>query len=288
MLRLFSCDFSYIKSDCFFMNLKLIDLHNDWLTSGESSKNYNLAEKSGYKSIYALFKGERTLNEIKEIYSRAVSFGVHNFAFEDACYDEREEFDLFLAEVIPLYASLCWNFENDFAHGCKTQGGLKNDGRKFINRLNSLNIPLDLAHSNKQTFYEAADAAEQVLCSHTAFSSCARSVRNIDDEQIKYIIERNGIIGLCFVGYFLETDPDMRTIKDLESAFFGAIDRYLQKFGTAGLAIGSDFFGSDLLAFPSYDAFYSSFCDRFSAHGSSADLYKITVGNALAFFNGKI
>ena len=148
------------------MNLKLIDLHNDWLTSGESSKNYNLAEKSGYKSIYALFKGERTLNEIKEIYSRAVSFGVHNFAFEDACYDEREEFDLFLAEVIPLYASLCWNFENDFAHGCKTQGGLKNDGRKFINRLNSLNIPLDLAHSNKQTFYEAADAAEQTALSH--------------------------------------------------------------------------------------------------------------------------
>lgn len=60
------------------MNLKLIDLHNDLLTSGESSKNYNLAEKSGYKSIYALFKGERKLNEIKEIYSRAVSLGVHN------------------------------------------------------------------------------------------------------------------------------------------------------------------------------------------------------------------
>ena len=270
------------------MKLKLIDLHNDLLTSGESSNNYLLAEKSGYKSIYALFKGERNLSDIKEIYSSAVKKGVRNFAFEDSCYDEREEFDLFLTEVGPLYASLCWNNKNDFAHGCKTDGGLKNDGRKFINRLNALNIPLDLAHSNKRTFYEAADAAGQVLCSHTAFSACAGSVRNIDDEQIKYIIGRKGIIGVCFVGYFLEDNPDKRSPKNLESAFFGAIDQYLQKFGTVGLAIGSDFFGSDLLAFTSYESFYSAFCDHFSAQLSGDDLYKITIGNALAFFKGNI
>lgn len=270
------------------MDLKLIDLHNDLLTSDGDPQNFFLAQKSGYKSIYALFKGERKLNEIKEIYSRAKELGVNNFAFEDSCYDERDEFFSFLKQVNPLYASLCWNYENDFAHGCKTDGGLKRDGRKFIKSLNTLKIPLDLAHSNKQTFFEAGDVAERILCTHTAFSACARSVRNIDDEQIRFILERKGIIGVCFVGYFLEDDPDKRTIKNLESAFFGAIDRYLEKFGTVGLAVGSDFFGSDLLAFPSYDVFYSLFCEHFSAQANSADLYKITVGNALSFFKEKI
>lgn len=266
------------------MNTKLIDLHNDLLTGGGDFQEYNNAEKSGYKSIYALYKGERSLNDISEIYSCAYSNGVRNFAFEDGCYTESSEFEKLMEKVIPLYVSPCWNYENDFCGGCKSDVGLKEKGRLFIKKLNDINIPLDLAHTNRKTFYQTIDVADNVLCSHTSFSFICDSVRNIDDNQIRIILEKDGVVGLCFVGYFLSENAKAKSQKQLESAFYEAIDRYLQKFGVKGLCIGSDFFGTDLLAFGSYDYFYNSFCDHFSANYSTDVLNAILYKNATVFF----
>jgi len=267
------------------MKIRLVDLHNDMLTVKDEKivkTEYDFNEKSGYKSIYALYKGERNLSDIKEIYKKARNLNVKNFAFEDACYNEKEASEEFIAEVKPLYASLCWNNENDYASGALSAGGVKSKGYRFIEFLNENGIPLDLAHANRRTFFEAADKAERILCSHTSFVDVLNRPRNIDGDQISLLLERNGLIGVCFVGYFLTGSKD---VKQAESAFYELIDGYLQKYGAKGLAIGSDFYGSDYLAFRDCNDFLCSFTERFFRSGGDEKTYNaILYENALKFY----
>ena len=265
------------------MNVKIIDLHNDLPTVLSDRTEYQNNKKTGYRSIYALYKGERTLEEIKKCYDFAKQSGAEYFAFEDACYKNEEKFFELAEKVKPFYASLCWNYENDYASGCLSTGGLKKSGYKFVKRLNKLNIPLDLAHADRRTFFQALDVADKVLCSHTSFSFICDKKRNIDDEQIKAIIERKGIIGACFVGYFL--GAKFGDYKEAKMAFYRRIDGFLQKYGNKNLCIGSDLFGSDFLAFSSYNEFFNEFCDCFlSGIGDMKSLEKILYKNALGFF----
>ena len=72
------------------------------------------------------------------------------------------------------------------------------------------------------------------MCSHTGFNG---HLRSLDDKQIRALTARNGIIGLCTV----------RAFTDAYSAeqFAEIIDRFVQKYGCNGLALGTDFNGSD-------------------------------------------
>lgn len=135
------------------MNIKIIDLHNDLPTVLSDRTEYQNNKKSGYRSIYALYRGERTLEEIKKCYDFANQSGAEYFAFEDACYKNEEKFFEFAEKVKPFYASLCWNYENDYASGCLSTGGIKKSGYKFVKRLNKQNIPLDLAHVTEGLFF---------------------------------------------------------------------------------------------------------------------------------------
>lgn len=283
-LRSYNFLYSYnVVTVVYNMNIKIIDLHNDLPTVLFDRAEYQNNKKAGYRSIYALYKGERTLEEIIKCYDFAKQSGAEYFAFEDACYPDEGKFFEFAKLLKPLYASLCWNYENDYASGCLATGGLKKSGYKFVNKLNKLNIPLDLAHANRRTFFQALEIADKVLCSHTSFSFVCDKKRNIDDEQIKAIIERKGIIGACFVGYFLGVK--FGEYNKTKIAFYRLIDGFLQKFGDKNLCIGSDLFGSDFLAFSNYDEFFNEFCDYFlSKSGNMKTLEKILYKNAIGFF----
>ena len=277
--------------------IKLFDLHNDLLTSSTETDKQNFIkknQKSGYRSIYALFKGERTLNETLEIYEKAKKVGVKYFAFEDACYlDENPDNEsiaaLFekIAAINPLYVSLCWNYENTFAFGAyeSVKAGLKSAGVKFIEKLNLKNIPIDTAHINEYGFYEILDIAKKTLCSHTAFDFVFPHRRNINDAQIKALISRGGIIGLICAGHFLTEQKFAPKIA--AEAFFKSADFFIQKYGENNLAIGSDFFGSDYLAFKeNYAVFYEELTETFLKRNISEKfMSRFFYKNAVEFFN---
>lgn len=68
-------------------------------------------------------------------------------------------------------------------------------------------------------------------------------------------------------------------------AFYRLIDGFLQNYGDNNLCVGSDMFGSDFLAFSSYNEFFNEFCDCFlSKIGDMKSLEKILYKNALGFF----
>lgn len=269
------------------MKDKIFDLHNDLLTASSLEEGEIVAKKnkkSGYRSIYAIYKGNISLKQATDICRKAVSFGVSDFAFEDGFYEDEDEFIRLAARVKARYVSLCWNDENAYAGGCKTDVGIKKAGYKFIKRLNENKIPLDLAHASRKTFFDGIEKADGVLCSHAAFDFVNPHVRNLSYEQIKLIIERGGIIGLTFVGYFLLSKGRSSRASAVE-AFYKNVDSYLQKFGDEGLCIGSDFYGSDFLAFEGYRSFIEGFAARLTVGGvPKKSIDNILYGNASAFF----
>lgn len=135
--------------------------------------------------------------------------------------------------------SLTWNEENDFACGCGHKaGGIKPKGYKAISVLNSLNVALDLSHINEHGFYEAIEAYNGAPCAtHSCAYSLCKSPRNLKDEQITAIINKNGFIGINFYTAFL--GGDIVTVNSI----LEHIEHVLYLGGKDAVGFGSDFCG---------------------------------------------
>ena len=208
------------------------DFHTDILTetTGDLPQFY-----CDNNIITAVFRGKRAFAEAVKIAERG-----RLIAFEDVGY---YDFDIDkLTAFNPIYVGITWNGENRFGFGCKYSEGLKPEGKRLIKLLNERNIAVDTAHISKGGFKDIIDNAKIVVNSHTCFSGVYEHKRNIDDYQIKEIVERGGVIGVTFVGYFMTGDKRCK-ISDL----IRQIDYFCQKFGADNLAIGSDFYGTDFL-----------------------------------------
>ena len=277
------------------MKINLFDLHSDLptseLLSSDKIKIAKSKQSDGVFAVNAVYKGELLLNEALAIAKGFTDAGLR-VAFEDACYqdflmqegkikDERiNELALKLCAVNPLYISLGWNNDNLFVGGCAQKGSLTDCGKVFIEELNLSGVAVDVAHSNKQSFYHIIYNARKVLCSHTAFEWIYPHRRNLDEEQVKAILNKGGIVGLIAVGHFLS---GIKNAKGREDAFCNHLEGYIKKFGVNGLAIGSDFYGSDAPVF--LDGDYS-FCSRLirwlSKIGvSSAGIERVLYKNAV-------
>ena len=135
--------------------------------------------------------------------------------------------------------TLTWNNENALAGGAYSEAGLKPLGREIIGEMNIKKIALDLSHLNRKSFFEAGEAAETVFASHVCCHKTHRHPRNLTDDQIKYIADRGGVLGICFYPEFLGT----------KYAFEG-VWRHINHLLNLGLeksvCIGSDFDGADM------------------------------------------
>ncbi len=282
------------------MDINLFDLHTDLPTAVGLEDNLNLAKRnaqSGICAINAVYRGNRSLKEAIKI-ATAFSLAHLPIAFEDACYEDyllsnltqKEEgiinLSLKLCVFNPLYISLGWNYDNLFTGGCAQKGELTKCGEIFISALNGNKVAVDVAHSNKKSFYQIVSRAKRVLCSHTAFEWIYPHRRNLDEMQVKAILNKGGIIGLIGVGHFLS---GIKNAKGREEAFFNQLEGYVKKFGINGLAIGSDFYGSDAPVFADGDyTFVKKLTHVLQKKGmKSGDIERILHTNARLFFNIK-
>ncbi len=210
----------------------IADFHNDILTS----INFTSLPKSYYKKnkvVTAVYNDGRSFSQALSLCKKSPLI-----AFEDIGY---KDFDCEKAiKVKPVYVGLTWNYENQFAFGCKTDGGLKESGRKIIKTLNDNKITVDTAHICRKSFKDIIDCADFVINSHTCFSSVYQHSRNIEDWQIEAIIEKGGLIGLTCCGYFMTGEKICK-----KTDFIRQIDYFCSKFGYKNLCVGTDFYGSD-------------------------------------------
>ena len=128
--------------------------------------------------------------------------------------------------------------------------GLTQEGRKLVAELARLGFAIDTAHLSDPGFNDVADQfSGKLISTHTGFRSLCNIPRNLSDEQVRMILSRGGVIGIAAFPGMLS--PDGRA--DL-ALLFRQIDWFVQKFGPAGIGIGTDFGG------------YDSVCQGFEDH----------------------
>ncbi|MFE5319520.1 dipeptidase [Paenibacillus sp. NPDC056579] len=138
---------------------------------------------------------------------------------------------------------ITWNYANWAADGVlePRQGGFSKKGKRFIKECNDLGIILDVSHLSEQSFWDVADLSQKpFVATHSNAKAVCPHPRNLDDEQIKTLIQKKGAIGITFVPWFVNNNG-AAAVEDLV--------RHIEHIGALGgggnLVIGSDFDGID-------------------------------------------
>jgi len=142
--------------------------------------------------------------------------------------------------------TLTWNAENEIASGAFCEnGGLTSFGKTVIKKMEKLKMVIDVSHLNRESFFDVAENTTlPFIASHSnpdIVETNAGRKRNLTNEQIEIIKERNGLIGLNFYKEFL--DVDNKTGVD---ALKMHLDYLLNKGCENIIALGLDFDGCDL------------------------------------------
>jgi membrane dipeptidase len=122
------------------------------------------------------------------------------------------------------------------------RGGLTAAGRAMVEVLNERRILVDLAHASRPTFFDVLDVHDRELppvVTHTGVSGVHRSWRNLDDDQIRAIADRGGVIGIMYHRGFLGR-PARRVGAE---AIVRHLEHAIAVGGEAVAALGSDWDG---------------------------------------------
>lgn len=115
--------------------------------------------------------------------------------------------------------------------------GLTEFGRELVHYLTERQVLIDLTHINRTGFFDTLTTSPtaSVFVSHTGVSGAHPHWRNLDDQQIRAIAQRGGVIGIIFARNFLGGS-------DLDAVV--AHVRHLVRVGGEQVAaLGSDFDG---------------------------------------------
>ena len=148
-----------------------------------------------------------------------------------------ESIDVFWHLGVRL-VGLTWNRRNAFADGCSEPpgGGLSTLGRELVDRLVWLGAAIDLAHASERTFEDvlARSGDAPVLASHAGCRAIHDIPRNLSDDQLAALAERDGVLGVMLIPFAVGEPATLdRAIDHVEHA--AAV------MGDSGVALGGDF-----------------------------------------------
>lgn len=132
---------------------------------------------------------------------------------------------------------LTYNVRNLVGDGClePANGGLSRFGHAVVERLDELRIVVDLSHCGKATTADGIRASGRpVAITHSGCNAVARHPRSKDDEELRALAERGGVIGIYLMPFLSPGRPAMATdlVAHLEHA--------LNVCGEDHVGIGSD------------------------------------------------
>jgi membrane dipeptidase len=123
--------------------------------------------------------------------------------------------------------------------GVAHPGGLRPAGRRLLAELSRRGWAIDTAHLADPGLAEVlADYAGPLLCSHTGLRRFCDRPRNLSDAQLRALFARGAVVGLALAPEML-TGTQRCSLED----FFVQLDWVVQRFGDAGVALGSDLGG---------------------------------------------
>ena len=134
---------------------------------------------------------------------------------------------------------MTYNTQNLVGSGCyeSRDSGLSDYGREVVAEMNRVGILCDLSHVGATTSRDVILASKKpVAYTHCLPSGLKQHPRNKSDEELRFIIDQGGFVGVTMFPPFLPKGPDS-TVDD----YVSAIDYVINLVGDDRVGIGTDF-----------------------------------------------
>ncbi len=162
------------------------------------------------------------------------------FSFEGLEHlgDKLELIESYKKDLGIFYSSLTWNEKNLLSSGPGHSGGLTELGIKAVEELEKNNIVVDTSHTNEETFWDIIKYSKKpIIASHSNARNLCDVKRNLTDDQIRAIADKNGLIGINAYADFTSKDKSKRNIDGL----IDHIDYIRELTSIDNLTFGFDF-----------------------------------------------
>ena len=158
---------------------------------------------------------------------------------------------------------MCYNTQNLVGTGCyERDGGLSGFGQEVVAEMNRVGVLCDLSHVGSKTSEEVILASQKpVTYSHCLPSGLKDHPRNKSDDELKFIADHGGFVGVTMFTPFMKNGIDS-TIED----YVEAIQYVYNLVGEDAIGIGTDFtqgHGFDFFEWLTHDKGYARRLTRF-------------------------
>ncbi|MBU1294825.1 MULTISPECIES: dipeptidase [Marinomonas] len=217
---------------------QLIEANSDLLTKVYTTKDIHRAKAEGKTGVMMGFQNAH--------------------AFEDQIGYVQIFKDLGVGIV-----QMCYNTQNLVGTGCyERDGGLSGYGREIVAEMNRVGMLCDLSHVGPNTAKEVIiESKKPVAYSHCLPAGLKEHPRNRTDEELKFIADNGGFVGVTMFAPFLKAGINA-TIDD----YVEAIQYIYNIVGEDAIGIGTDFtqgHGYDFFEYLTHDKGYARRLTRF-------------------------
>lgn len=182
----------------------------------------------------------KDLNDIKNVIDNKKVGVLLSIENGKAINNDLDNIDL-LYDIGVRMMGVTWNDDNLLGCGAFTNkdNGLTELGKKYIKKLVERKIIVDVSHCSNKTFWDICNETDKmIVASHSCCKSICNHCRNLDDNQVKEIAKREGIIGICLSAPFLN-ENEVANVDDI----INHIKYIVDLVGPDYVGLGSDFDG---------------------------------------------
>jgi membrane dipeptidase len=134
---------------------------------------------------------------------------------------------------------MAYNTQNLIGSGCyeRHDGGLSDFGHDVVAEMNRVGMLCDLSHVGSVTSRDVILASRMPVCfSHCLPSALKAHQRNKSDEELRFIADHGGFVGVTMFPPFLPKGPDSNV-----ADYVAAIEYVIGLIGEDAVGIGTDF-----------------------------------------------
>ncbi|MGR3432930.1 MULTISPECIES: dipeptidase [Roseobacteraceae] len=199
----------------------------------------------------------KTVADIRRAKAEGKTGIVLGFQNTTAFEDRLEFIELFKEQGVGI-VQMTYNTQNLVGSGCyeSTDSGLSDFGHEVVAEMNRVGILCDLSHVGPKTSEDVIRASKKpVAYSHCLPAGLKAHPRNKSDEQLRFIAEQDGFVGVTMFPPFLAAGNGA-TVDD----YVAAIDYIVNLVGEERVGFGTDFtmgYGSKFFEYLNRDKGYA-------------------------------
>ncbi len=182
-----------------------------------------------------------------------------------------------------------WQGSDEIGGAWDTDAGLTKFGLEILSECEKLGIIVDTSHMSEKSFWDTVSNTKRpIIASHSNSKAICSHGRNLTDIQLRTLIERSGIVGICLAAKHISSKYSERMAHSGDD-FIGECANHLLHIlslgGEKSACLGCDFDGTETTEHLPDTSFMYRLYDRLlSERVAESTVDDIFFGNAYRFF----